>query len=47
MLYEVITVLGSKTPDGKETTIQTSETGVRILKPIRREDVERLSQAKG
>ncbi len=45
--YPIVLVLGSKTPDGKETTIQTSETGVRILKPIRREDVERLSQAKG
>ena len=45
--YPIVLVLGSKTPDGKETMVQTSETGVRILKPVRREDVERLSQAKG
>lgn len=38
--YPVVLVLGSKTPDGKETIIQTSETGVRILKPVRREDAQ-------
>ncbi len=40
--YPVVLVLGSKTPDGKETIVQTSETGVRILKPVRREDVEKV-----
>jgi HD-GYP domain-containing protein (c-di-GMP phosphodiesterase class II) len=36
--YPVVLVLGSKTPDGKETMVQTSETGVRILRPVKRED---------
>jgi len=42
--YPVVLVLGSKTPDGKETVVQTAETGVRILKPVRREDAERLAK---
>jgi len=45
--YPVVLVLGSKTPDGKETIVQTSETGVRILKPVRREDAEAVTAAKG
>ena len=44
--YPVVLVLGSKTPDGKETIVQTSETGVRILKPVRREDAEKVVTAK-
>ncbi|MBN2873708.1 MAG: HD-GYP domain-containing protein [Spirochaetales bacterium] len=40
--YPVVLVLGSKTPDGKETIIQTSESGVRILKPVRREEAEKV-----
>jgi HD-GYP domain-containing protein (c-di-GMP phosphodiesterase class II) len=39
--YPVVLILGSRTPDGKETIVQTSETGIRILKPVRREDAER------
>jgi HD-GYP domain-containing protein (c-di-GMP phosphodiesterase class II) len=41
--YPVVLVMGSKTPDGKETIIQTSESGVRILRPITREEVEKKS----
>jgi HD-GYP domain-containing protein (c-di-GMP phosphodiesterase class II) len=44
--YPVVLVLGSKTPDGKETIVQTSETGVRILKPVRREDAEKVVPVK-
>ena len=36
--YPVVLVLGSKTPDGKETIVQTSDTGIRILRPVKRED---------
>jgi HD-GYP domain-containing protein (c-di-GMP phosphodiesterase class II) len=43
--YPVVLVLGSKTPDGKETIVQTAETGVRILKPVRREDAEKVTAA--
>ena len=48
--YPVVLVLGSKTPDGKETIVQTTETGIRIQKPVRREDAEKFlaaSAAKG
>lgn len=41
--YPIVLVLGSKTPDGKETIIQTSETGIRILKPVHRADAEKIS----
>jgi len=41
--YPVVLILGSRTPDGKETIIQTSESGVRILRPISREDAEKIS----
>ena len=43
--YPVVLVLGSKTPDGKETIVQTTETGIRIQKPIRREDAEKFLAA--
>jgi HD-GYP domain-containing protein (c-di-GMP phosphodiesterase class II) len=41
--YPVVLILGSRTPDGKETIIQTSESGVRILRPISREDAEKVA----
>ncbi len=41
--YPVVLILGSRTPDGKETIIQTSESGVRILRPITREDAEKIA----
>jgi HD-GYP domain-containing protein (c-di-GMP phosphodiesterase class II) len=41
--YPVVLILGSRTPDGKETIIQTSENGVRILRPISREDAEKIN----
>ncbi len=44
--YPIVLVLGSKTPDGKETIVQTSETGLRILKPVRREDAEKAAPGK-
>jgi len=44
--YPVVLVLGSKTPDGKETIVQTAETGVRIVRPVRREDVEKVTAAR-
>ena len=41
--YPVVLILGSRTPDGKETIIQTSESGVRILRPITRDEAEKIS----
>jgi HD-GYP domain-containing protein (c-di-GMP phosphodiesterase class II) len=43
--YPVVLILGSRTPDGKETIIQTSENGVRILRPITRDEAEKISPA--
>jgi len=44
--YPVVLVLGSKTPDGKETIVQTAETGVRIIRPVRREDAEKVTASR-
>jgi len=38
--YPVVLVLGSRTPDGKETIIQTAEQGVRILRPMTHQEAE-------
>ena len=44
--FPVVLVLGSRTPDGKETMIQTVETGVRILRPVSKEDALRITAAR-
>ena len=44
--YPVVLMLGSRTPDGKETMLQTSEQGVRILRPMRHEEAEQYRQQK-
>jgi HD-GYP domain-containing protein (c-di-GMP phosphodiesterase class II) len=44
--YPVVLILGSRTPDGKETIVQTSETGIRILKPVRREEAEHIGETR-
>jgi len=36
--FPIVLILGSRTPDGKEMMIQTSETGVRILRPATHEE---------
>lgn len=38
--YPIVLVLGTRTPDGKEVTVQTSETGLRILRPIGAKEAE-------
>jgi HD-GYP domain-containing protein (c-di-GMP phosphodiesterase class II) len=43
--YPVVQVLGHKTPDGKDIVIKTSETGVRILRPLAKEELARLVPA--
>ncbi len=37
--YPVVLVLNAKTPDGKDLVIRTSESGVRIMKAIRMEEL--------
>jgi HD-GYP domain-containing protein (c-di-GMP phosphodiesterase class II) len=38
--YPVVRILGSLTPDGKETVVQSSEQGVRILRPMGHKEAE-------
>jgi len=44
--YPVVRVLGSLTPDGKETVVQSSEQGVRILRPMGHKEAEQYRQQK-
>ncbi|GAB1432976.1 HD-GYP domain-containing protein [Spirochaetota bacterium] len=38
----IVRVLGSKTPDGKEIIVNTSEQGIHVQEPVKREDAEKL-----
>ncbi|HAE21182.1 MAG TPA: HD-GYP domain-containing protein [Spirochaetaceae bacterium] len=44
--YPVVLILGSRTPDGKETVVQSSEQGVRILRPMAHKEAEQYRQQK-
>jgi HD-GYP domain-containing protein (c-di-GMP phosphodiesterase class II) len=44
--FPVVQIVGTKTPDGKDLIARTAETGVRILRPMTREEIEKLSPAK-
>jgi HD-GYP domain len=37
--YPVVQVLGLQTPDGKDLVVRTSETSVRVLRPLSREEI--------
>lgn len=39
--YPVVQILGSRSPDGKDLVIRTSETSVRVLRPLDREEIEK------
>ncbi|MBL8967216.1 MAG: HD-GYP domain-containing protein, partial [Spirochaetaceae bacterium] len=43
--YPVVQVVGAKTPDGKEVVVATSETGIRILRPLTKEEALALREA--
>ncbi len=43
--YPVVQVIGSRSPDGKEVVIRTSETSVRVLRPLDKEEIESASKA--
>jgi HD-GYP domain-containing protein (c-di-GMP phosphodiesterase class II) len=40
--YPVVQVLGSKTPDGKDLVVATSETGARVLRSLTKAESEKL-----
>jgi len=39
--YPIVQVLGARSPDGKDLTIKTGETSVRVLRPMSREEIDR------
>lgn len=41
--FPIVQIVGMKTPDGKDLIARTAETGVRILRPMTREEVKRIS----
>ena len=43
--YPVVQVIGSRSPDGKDVVIRTSETSVRVLRPLDKEEIESASKA--
>jgi HD-GYP domain-containing protein (c-di-GMP phosphodiesterase class II) len=43
--YPIVQLLGARSPDGKELVVRTSETSVRVLRPLTREEIE--AAAKG
>jgi hypothetical protein len=36
--YPIVQLLGARSPDGKELVVRTSETSVRVLRPLTRGD---------
>jgi len=44
--YPIVQILGAKTPDGKDIVIRTSETSVRVLRPLTKEEAAAEAQAK-
>jgi HD-GYP domain-containing protein (c-di-GMP phosphodiesterase class II) len=38
--YPIVQVLGARSPDGKELVVRTSETSVRVLRPLSREELQ-------
>jgi HD-GYP domain-containing protein (c-di-GMP phosphodiesterase class II) len=41
--FPIVLIIGSRTPDGKDTIVQTAENGLRILKPLSKVDVDRMA----
>jgi HD-GYP domain-containing protein (c-di-GMP phosphodiesterase class II) len=37
--YPIVQLLGARSPDGKELVVRTSETSVRVLRPLTREEI--------
>jgi hypothetical protein len=38
--YPIVQVLGARSPDGRELVVRTSETSVRVLRPLAKEELE-------
>jgi HD-GYP domain-containing protein (c-di-GMP phosphodiesterase class II) len=44
--YPIVQLLGARSPDGKDVLLRTSETGVRVLRPLSKEEIEAAAKAK-
>jgi HD-GYP domain-containing protein (c-di-GMP phosphodiesterase class II) len=42
--FPIVQIVGMRTPDGKDLIARTAETGVRILRPLTREEIQDLSK---
>jgi HD-GYP domain-containing protein (c-di-GMP phosphodiesterase class II) len=40
--YPIVQVVGARSPDGKDLVVHTAETGVRVLRPLSKEETEQL-----
>jgi HD-GYP domain-containing protein (c-di-GMP phosphodiesterase class II) len=38
--YPIVQILGARSPDGKELVVRTSETSVRVLRPLTKEEIQ-------
>jgi hypothetical protein len=38
--YPIVQLIGARSPDGKELVVRTSETSVRVLRPLAKEEIE-------
>jgi HD-GYP domain-containing protein (c-di-GMP phosphodiesterase class II) len=43
--YPVVQLLGARSPDGKDIVLRTTETSVRVLRPMSREEIEAAAKA--
>jgi HD-GYP domain-containing protein (c-di-GMP phosphodiesterase class II) len=43
--YPIVQILGARSPDGKELVVRTSETSVRVLRPLAKEEQENAHKA--
>ncbi len=43
--YPIVQILGARSPDGKELVVRTSETSVRVLRPLAKEEIETATKA--
>jgi len=43
--YPLVQLVGAKSPDGKDIVVATAETGVRILRVLSREEIEKAAKA--
>jgi HD-GYP domain-containing protein (c-di-GMP phosphodiesterase class II) len=43
--YPVVQILGARSPDGKDLVLRTSETSVRVLRPLDKDEIEKATSS--